>query len=146
MNVDSINVIDWAIDPVGPSGPNRKIYILAAGAASFIATAAAALFASRADLPRAWGPRRPNGATGLSSVGKIPTFKMSTSNADDGRRARDRNARTVADARDAVQAAVTNLLFLKPDNLSRVIAVCSPGGRGGALHGRVPCGADARRL
>lgn len=125
MNVDSINVIDWAIDPVGPSGPNRRIYILGAAAASFIATAAAVMFAARADS-RVRGVRDAERATGLSSVGKIPTFKMSTSNADDGRRARDRNARTVADARDAVQAAVTNLLFLKPDELSRVIAVCSP--------------------
>lgn len=125
MNVDSINVIDWAVDPVGPSGPNRKIYVLAAAGVSFIATAAAVLFASRADS-RVRGVRDAERATGLSSVGKIPTFKMSMSNADDGRRARDRNARTVADARDAVQAAVTNLLFLKPDDLSRVIAICSP--------------------
>lgn len=125
MNVDSINVIDWAVDPVAPSGPNRRIYIIAAAAASFIAVAAAVLFASRADS-RVRGVRDAERATGLSSVGKIPTFKMSTSNADDGRRARDKNARTVIDARDAVQAAVTNLLFLRPDNLSRVIAICSP--------------------
>ena len=125
MNVDSINVIDWAVDPVEPSGPNRRIYILGAAAASFIAVAAAVLFASRADS-RVRGVRDAERATGLSSVGKIPTFKMSASGAHDDVRARDRNARTVADARDAVQAAVTNLLFLRPDDLSRVIAVCSP--------------------
>lgn len=125
MNVDSINVIDWAVDPVGPSGPKRGVYVLGAAAASFIATAAAVMFASRADS-RVRGVRDAERATGLSSVGKIPTFKMSMSNADDGRRARDKNARTVADAREAVQAAVTNLLFLNPDDLSRVIAVCSP--------------------
>ena len=49
MNVDSINVIDWAIDRTGPSGPNRRIFILGASAASLIATAAVVLFASRAD-------------------------------------------------------------------------------------------------
>ena len=125
MNVDSINVIDWAVDPVGPSGPNRRIFVLGAFTASFIAVAAAVLFASRADS-RVRGVRDAERATGLSSVGKIPIFKMSMSNADDGRRARDRNARTVADARDAVQAAVTNLLFLRPDEASRVIAICSP--------------------
>lgn len=125
MNVDSINVIDWAIDPTGPSGPNRRIFILGASAASLIATAAVVLFASRADS-RVRGVRDAERSAGISSVGKIPTFRMSTSNADDGRRARDKNARTVADARDAVQAAMTNLLFLRPDNLSRVIAVCSP--------------------
>lgn len=125
MNVDSINVIDWAVDPTGPSGPNRRIFVLGAFAASFIAVSAAVLFAARADS-RVRGVRDAERATGLTSVGKIPVFKMSTSNADDGRRARDRNARTIADARDAVQAAVTNLLFLRPDETSRVIAICSP--------------------
>lgn len=125
MNVDSINVIDWAVDPVGPSGPNRKVYILGAAGASFIATAAAVLLAAKADS-RVRGARDAERATGLTFVGKIPMFKMSTSTADDGRRAKDRNSRSVADARDAVQAAVTNLLFLRPDNLARVIAVCSP--------------------
>ena len=125
MNVDSINVIDWAVDPVSPSGPNRNIYILGAAGASFVATAAAVILAAKADS-RVRGALDAERATGLTFVGKVPTFKMSTSTADDGRRARDRNARSVSDARDAVQAAVTNLLFLKPEELARVIAICSP--------------------
>lgn len=125
MNVDSINVIDWAVDPVSPSGPNRNIYILGAAGASFVATAAAVLLAAKADT-RVRSALDAERATGLTFVGKVPTFKMSTSTADDGRRARDRNARSVSDARDAVQAAVTNLLFLKPEELARVIAICSP--------------------
>lgn len=125
MNVDSINVIDWAVNPVAPSGPQRNVYVLAAAGASFAATAAAVLLAAKVDS-RVRGARDAERSTGLTFVGKIPTFKMSSSTADDGRRARDLNARSVSDARDAVQAALTNLLFLRPENLARVIAVCSP--------------------
>lgn len=125
MNVDSINVIDWAIEPTAPSGPNRTVYVLGAAAASFIATAAAVIFAAKADS-RIRGARDAELASGYTFVGKIPTFKMSTSTADDGRRARDRNAQSISDARDAVQAAITNLLFLRPDELAKVIAISSP--------------------
>lgn len=125
MNVDSINVIDSAVDPSGPSGPNRRVYIAGAAGGGLIITAALVLLAAKLDT-RVRSARDAERASGLTCVGRIPEFKVSTSAADDGRRAADRNARSVADARDAVQSAVTNLLFLKSSKQARVIVVSSP--------------------
>lgn len=125
MNVESINVIDWATTPRGPSGPNRTIYVLAAGAAGLFSAVVILLLAAKLDT-RVRTVRDAERASGLPGVGRIPLLRISSGKVGSERRAADVNAVSVADARDAIQTALTSLFFLSPAKQPRVLVVSSP--------------------
>ena len=74
MDIQSINVIDKAVEPTSPSGPPRLMYILVAALAGLFVAIAAIVIADMANT-RVRSGEEASELLGLPIIGRIPVIK-----------------------------------------------------------------------
>ena len=118
MSVQSVNVLDRAVEPVVPSGPNRNLYVLVAAFGGFFAVCAGIVVADILDT-RIRDARTAEEITGITKLGSVPRFGA------ENKRSQDDSEHRVRAAQDSVKTLLTNLLFLGVDEPIKSIVVTS---------------------
>ena len=118
MSVQSVNVLDRAVEPVIPSGPNRNLYIMVAAFGGFSLAFAAVILGSVLDT-RIHDGKTAEGIAGITELGSIPKF------GEGKRRSDDEPSPEVRGAQDSVKTLLTNLMFLGVDDPIKTVVVTS---------------------
>ena len=118
MSVQSVNVLDRAVEPVVPSGPNRNLYVLVAAFGGFSVAFALIIIADMLDT-RVRDAKTAEDITGITELGSVPRFGT------DKKRSREEALPEVRGAQDSVKTLLTNLLFLGVDEPIRSVVVTS---------------------
>ena len=118
MSVQSVNVLDRAMEPAAPSGPNRNLYIMVAAFGGFSVAFVGVILASILDT-RIHDGKTAEDIAGITELGSIPKF------GEGRRRPGDELSPEVRDAQDSVKTLLINLMFLGVDNPIKTIVVTS---------------------
>ena len=118
MSVQSVNVLDRAVEPVVPSGPNRNLYVLVAAFGGFSVAFALIIIADMLDT-RVRDAKTAEDITGITELGSVPRFGT------DKKRSHEETLPEVRGAQDSVKTLLTNLLFLGVDDPIRSVVVTS---------------------
>ena len=118
MNVQSVNVLDRAAEPVAPSGPNRNLYIMVAAFGGFSVAFAIVVLASVLDT-RIYDGKTAEDITGITKLGSVPKF------GEGKRRPGDELAPEARSAQDSVKTLLVNLVFLGVDDPIKTVVVTS---------------------
>lgn len=116
MNVQSINVIDWAETPVEPNGPNRVAYVSLAGAVGLVAALSVTALGAWLDV-RIREAATAQRVSGLSVLGRIPRL---------AKRGHGGDGTIVRAAQEAAKTLAANIVFMGADRTMQTIAVTSP--------------------
>ena len=109
MSVQSVNVLDRAVEPIAPSGPNRNLYIMVAAFGGFSLAFAGIILASVLDT-RIHDGKTAESVSGITELGGIPKF------GEGRRRSEGESSLEVRGAQDSVKTLLTNLMFLGVDD------------------------------
>lgn len=96
MGVQSVNVIDRAVAPGMPSGPNRGLYVVAAAFGGLCVTFAVIVLAGRLDT-RIHDGKEAEEVSGIEELGRVPRIE------GDGETRRDEPAVELGVAQDSVK-------------------------------------------
>ncbi len=118
MNVQSVNVLDRAIEPALPSGPNRKLYILVAALGGFSLAFVGILLSSVLDT-RIHDGKTAESVAGITGLGRVPKIEEGKG------RSGDSLSPEVLCAQDSVKTLLANLMFLGVDDPVRTVVVTS---------------------
>lgn len=118
MNVQSVNVLDRAMEPMMPSGPNRPLYVAVAFLGGLFAACAGIVVADMLDT-RVHDAKTAEEISGISELGAVPEFGKGGRGQGAGR------SEEVLGAQDSMKTLLTNLMFLGVDEPIKTIAVTS---------------------